>query len=618
MSYPKSKIESYQNFGGINLKTSEYTTAKNELLDSRNYTLERLGSLTSRIGTEAHLSLPVSTFLVKPQNSYVYKKEDGSSFLMFDSGMTLFALGSSLAGIDGTITENATTSVIMDFVTANDYLYYSPNGLRRFDGTDSLKIGPPSISLAPTAGRTPTLGITFNTSLGTGVTAVIPKDFYYWRASWLVGSPSLTDGKISQFFFLEAPKFPGSTGSFRGAGQPIEIGSTIVSQGQWLLWGFSVPPGFGVSSIALAYARDGVTNFVYAMPRSFTLTIISGVTTYAAVVPHFTTTQYNYSIKGPPTQGVDRLSWYNNMIFASKDNTIDVSTIEDIESFPPENKIIISGNPSDSIVAMTPFQDSLIIFKEDSIHELKGDSPETLSVVDISFEYGCVSPRGFCVFENKLWFVDKKGICEYQGSNILRVADKIEPLTDVADMYSMAAIHVKKLNQVWFSDGSLVFVYDYLADAWLLYDNLQIDKTSGLINIDYGSDRIDPFYWQSGASFHLGIRFGQSLMTDLGSAISLMIKTRYHQREDKSSTEVWRRFYLNTDVTGQTLGFTLLMRPDYGSSVYETRSLPMSQFQERIDFGIPAESLSVELQLVSSTKVRINGYTIESRYLRSV
>lgn len=611
MAYEKNKIESYQNLGGINVKKSLYTNEVNEFLDLRNYTLERLGSITSRSGTESHLTLPVSQFLVKPYNSYVYQKESGASYLMFDSGTTLYALGSALNGVDGNLTANATTSVVIDFISANDFLYYSPNGLRRFDGTNSIKVTVTDITGAPLPNS-----VTFNTGLG-GVTVTIPSDSYYFQAAWLRGSPSLTDGKINSFFRANifASKFGFSVGV-----TTFNIGATIVNTGQFQAWGFSAPPLEGVSSIAIAYSRlgTGITTFFYSMPLSFTLTTVSGVTTYLTNFSYFTVSQYNYTVRSPATSGVDRLSYYNNMIFASKDNTIDVSELDDIESFPPENRLQISGNPSDPIVAMVPFQDSLIIFKEDSIHELRGNSPETLSITDISFEFGCVSPRGYCVFENRLLFVDKKAICEYSGANIKPVSDKIESFIDSADKYRMTGLHVKRLNQAWFADGTNTFVYDYIADAWMIYDGLPMDKETGLINVDYGNDRIDPFFWKVGASFHQGIRFGSSLTTDQGSAITLIAKTKYHSRESHSTTELWRRFYLNTDVPGATLGVTLQFRPDFGSSIYLTQSLPQSLFQQRIDYGIPAKSLSIEIILRSSERVRINGYTVESRFLRSV
>jgi hypothetical protein len=609
MAYEKNKIESYQNLGGINVKKSKYSNELNEFLDLRNFTLERPGALTTRIGTETHLTLPVSQYLVRPYNSYVYQKQSGASYLMFDSGISLYALGSTLRGVDGTLTENATTSVIIDFVTANDFLYYSPNGLKRFDGDNSIKV-----SVSDISGRPLPNSVTFNTGLG-GVTVTVPADNYYFRAAWLRGTPSLTDGKINSFF--QANIF--SKGFSVGV-TTFNIGATIVNTGEFQAWGFSAPPLEGVSSIAIAYSRleTGITTFFYSMPLSFTLTTVSGVTTYLTNFSYFTITQYNYTVRSPATSDVDRLSYYNNMLFASKDNTVDVSELDDIESFPPENRLTISGNPSDSIIAMVPFQDTLVIFKEDSTHELRGNSPETLSITDVSFEYGCVSPRGYCVFENRLLFVDKKAICEYSGSNITAISDKIESFIDDSNKYNMTGLHVKRLNQVWFGDGTNTFVYDYLTDAWFIYDGLPIDKNAGLINVDYGNDRIDPFFWKAGASFHEGIRFGSSLTTDQGSNITTIAKTIYHSRESHTSTELWRRFYLNTDVPGATLGVTLQFRPDFGSSVYLSQSLPQSLFQERIDYGIPAKSLSIEIILRASERVRINGYTIESRYLRSV
>jgi len=108
------------------------------------------------------------------------------------------------------------------------------------------------------------------------------------------------------------------------------------------------------------------------------------------------------------------------------------------------------------------------------------------------------------------------------------------------------------------------------------------------------------------------------LATDRGVAITLMAKTRFHKRLGESTQEMWRRFYLNNDVTGATLGVTLNFYPDYSSHASLVRSTNLSAFQTRIDFGISAKSLSIEWIIAANEKVTVNGYTIESRYLRSV
>jgi hypothetical protein len=125
------------------------------------------------------------------------------------------------------------------------------------------------------------------------------------------------------------------------------------------------------------------------------------------------------------------------------------------------------------------------------------------------------------------------------------------------------------------------------------------------------------FYGQNASLQSKFMRFCD-LNTDDSFGITHLIKTKYHKRLGDSTQEMWRRFFLNNSISGSSLGVAMNFRPDYGSSIYLSRETNLNQFQTRIDFGISAKSLSVELIFKASESITINGYTIESRYLRSV
>ena len=113
-------------------------------------------------------------------------------------------------------------------------------------------------------------------------------------------------------------------------------------------------------------------------------------------------------------------------------------------------------------------------------------------------------------------------------------------------------------------------------------------------------------------------RLNPTLNADFGVAMTLIAKTRFHKRMGESTQEMWRRLYVDTDVPSVTTGVTINFRPDYGTGISLVRSQILNEFQERLDFGISAKSLSVELIIQSLSAIRINGYTLEARYLRSV
>lgn len=76
---------------------------------------------------------------------------------------------------------------------------------------------------------------------------------------------------------------------------------------------------------------------------------------------------------------------------------------------------------------------------------------------------------------------------------------------------------------------------------------------------------------------------------------------------------------MNVDPFTPGATVTVNMIPEYGTSIYATRYMPVGGFQNRIDFGIPAKTLQFQMIYSNATlPIRINGITVESRYQRSV
>lgn len=608
MAYKPLKDENYNNLKGINEKFSEYVTEPGQLLDIRNYGFERPGALVSRPGTSDFASLPRSLYPIAPRGLYEYVKSTGFSLLVYDIGDKLYKTWGSQVG--QSLTPNVTTSYGIDFQTYNDFLYYA-NGYssQRFDASFSVFYGVPKQRSFITGG-----GVTFNTSLGTGVTYVIPSGSYVFRYSPVKYGPTY------------APTV-GQRVQDDETGVNLEfitsIGSTIVSQGQWGIFGFTIPPGYGVSSILPYKIPPGASSYLQGPTIiPFTLTPQSdGITLYHAFFPEFT-------VGGNFTQNffftlVPRyLEVYNNMFFMSgfstSPSTVWYSNLADPDEVDEENFFDVRTSNGDVITNMIVFQGTMVIFKYRSVHELSGSSPEDLSLKDMNLNYGCVNSTAAITFNNKLWFMDQKGICEYNGPNTFIVSYPVESALNSVDKSTCRAFYIKKRNEVWFVCSGVAFVYDTQIGSWTIYDKLQINASVGANILNFGATTKDLSYSESGQSFIQFTRFDDTVHTDRGQAITLSIKTRFHKRLGDSTQEMWRRFYLNNDISGASLGVTLNFYPDYGTSIYESRTTNLSEFQTRIDFGISAKSLSIEIILKASEQISINGYTIESRYLRSV
>lgn len=645
MAYQKYKEESYNNSGGINVKISEYNTAVTEVLDLRNYTFIRPGKWTSRPGVQVSYSLPIATFTLTPRSNIQYTKDDGSSYQLFDSGQTLF-LRDTNAAVSGSLI-SGTTVLPIDYVVQNNYLYYA-NGFvfKRFDGTSEVNwnVAPSGNGTGGPArvqGPSYVVSATFSTSLATGVTSIVPSGFY-----------TFTIGGIRNNFSLMTVAMQNEP--YTGIGFPgtniatATVSATIVSTGQWLIYGFRFLPQWGVSSAIVQMVLPGASfslrppgglYYYNDIHNTTFLTVgsttgINGISTNFVQFEHFTLSE-TYRFQPDMNLKPKYIQNYNNMMFMAniaqagtfpelvvdaQPSTAYFSNLATPEQVEEENFLEIRTGNGDVITGMCNYQTNLLIFKQYSVHEVSGSSPETLTLNDLTLEFGCVNNRAVIAFENLCWFVDPTGIIEYNGSSFNDISsDKIKFYLDQVDKTNISAIHIKKNNQVVFSASNKSFVYDYVAKAWSIYDNLAIDQNAGPAYLSYGASVRDLTYWQAGQSFQQSVRFNDQLTTDFGLPITLAIKTRYHKRLGESTQELWRRFFLNTTSNGTSMNaVTLNMYPDYGTSIYLQRNFTISSFQQRIDYGISAKSLSIEILIQSSQSLSVNGYTVESRYLRSV
>lgn len=638
MAYEILKDENYRNLGGINTKISTYTTGPTEFLNLRNYTFVRPGTLTSRPGTEIRYTLPVSSFSMMPANNLEYIKNSGASFQLFDSGETLYTRGSNTV-VDWPLLSpyglsTATTGLTarpIDYVIQNDFLYYA-NGaaFRRFDGTYAVEWNVPLIPFDHS-----TANVTFNVSLipVNGVTAVIPLGHHYFSMGGLRGTPTTYSVAAQGVYNLNA-------GPSSSVGVDKFIAATITSKGRWIFYGFNSNfgitnyPQYGLSTGVVNYAGPGVS--VASDGSIFqqgSTTVLFGTTQFGGVTVQYVefdnyTLGVGYDYQAALNVVPKYVQTFNNMLFfgniapaflfSGAPSTLWYSRVGLPEQVDPENFVEIRSGNGDQITGLEVFQDSLIVFKDSSVHELVGTDPDSLSLRDVTLEYGCLNNRGIVTFENLMWFIDRKGIVEYNGANFSIVSEKIDSYLNQVDKSKITALHVKSANQVWFSASNKVFVYDYTIKAWTIYDNLPIDAGAGANVLSYGATMKEVTYWKSGSSFHTSVNFNSSLHTDLGNAISLVAQGRYQKRLGETTQELWRRLYINCDIPGSTQGLTVNFRPDYGSSIYLTRNMYLDQFQKRIDFGISAKSMSMEILISASQAIRINGYTVESRYLRSV
>jgi hypothetical protein len=158
----------------------------------------------------------------------------------------------------------------------------------------------------------------------------------------------------------------------------------------------------------------------------------------------------------------------------------------------------VNEKGKDRVSCLKGYFTQLVIFEVGTTWSLSGTSFDNYVLAEVSPIYGCLSSRGACVWKQNLWFLDKQGICEFNGANTQIVSNKVQPYFDrmnvAAARTEAIMLHVKDRNEVWCAipiDGAsrnnLIVVYDYLSDAW--YTRETPNELSALALISLGNNK---------------------------------------------------------------------------------------------------------------------------------
>lgn len=323
------------------------------------------------------------------------------------------------------------------------------------------------------------------------------------------------------------------------------------------------------------------------------------------------------------------LEVYNNQMITAghsgAPSTIRISDIAEPENYDPENFIDVRTNDGDAISGLKSYNSRCYVFKYNSMHELSGDDPTNFALREVSDQYGCVNHWSTAVFNDTMLFLDKKGVMVFNGANLEPLSNDIQPIIDrinqSAAKTEACMVHSPSQNQVLVSvpvDGAtlnnMTLVYDYFVKAWTTHEGY---RAAAFANMGGRIGARTLFYGgYSGMIFN----FGASLMSHNGTAFTCLIKTRYLSELGQSVQKQFRRLYMNTDTTpGQTTALSVKAYPDYGSGASLSTTMYLTQFQNRIDFGVSAKSLAFEFSHYSSTQgIRVHGWATEARPQRNV
>lgn len=173
---------------------------------------------------------------------------------------------------------------------------------------------------------------------------------------------------------------------------------------------------------------------------------------------------------------------YPNRVRWSWANTFDNSG----ENWRTDDYIDIDdGKDADSITAIVPFGDQLIVFKRDSVYAVYGYSSESFSIVNISNTVGAVSHSAVLATPAGLFFFDHHvGLNVYNGRSVQWVFEQIWPAmrdgsipkTRINDVQIGWVENRLWVSVPWFnieSPTGYTFVYDPFVKqrgAWTKFD----------------------------------------------------------------------------------------------------------------------------------------------------
>lgn len=659
---PKSKSENYTNFGGVNQKTSQYITDRNEFLEIVNLDASTVGSLTKTWGSTLYASGQGTSEQITGigevfslLSTFSYFGSGGESFF-FGSTNTVIATtlqniylvsSSSLSNIYTYLFSTGSSGGLInspfDFCTA-DNLYMA-------NSSEFLSYRPQAATIIPYSLPAPALGsgaVGAGASNGQSIDLFATYSFYFRfiRSDGFLGPLAFTNTTIptiygstnrASFRFGIVPSLPGwvyegnsvlgLTYSYFGISGVI--GWVSPNDGiTYYNWGGILQPGLVTFIISASYVGFNGTyildpNDLFQGNFYYPDALNSG---YQPVSPGSLGPVTLPSIFINPAC----LELFNNQLFMGgfvnnptyNQSTVVYSNIGDFEKIDPENFFAVRDNDGDIITALKSYFTELVIFKYKSVHVLRGDNPDNFNLNQSTDQYGCVSNNAVCIWEQRLWFLDIKGIAEYNGANTKVVSNKYQPVFETMNQEAAKKvammIHVKEKNEVWtfFPTGTNQFcdtciVYDYLADYW--YRRTIADETSYAAMIQGLYDQPKPFVGNRAGFLRA---YGQTYI----ESATCVAKTRYIQTElGHSQQKVFRRLFLDCDVEGSSIPITINFYSNQSTQAIFTGTMILNQFQNRFDFGISAKDLSIEF-IYSSTDspLRINGYTLEYRFQRAV
>lgn len=671
MADQKPTTNFYQNLGGVNQKASEYSVNTTQFLDIRNLDFDVPNALQKRPGSTQAVSVGTSGPII---GVYEFQKLDGASWVVAASNNALFYLASNAYTL---LDADWTNGQPPDFVTFVNKLWIANGQLYKWwSGQSLFTAGLPKqgVQLTGRRGGSKTLGtfrvfgITMAAYSGptVGQRAVLVGSYAYLRTDGFISPDDLVNNAtpLSPFDFekdgvLFASYLSWACSTFYTQNGDYGRSATMI------LEGFTAPAGIGISGYAVFLAMDvwtgitanllktyvktdGTLNMLSAFEglrddanlssfRYYT-TVAAGTTLIGLFGETFTWSDLALQLPVYTPNSFDFFSTYtpkyleqnqNIMFYAgfsSAPSVVYHSEVGDPEYIDAEYNFEVRTNDGDRVTGLRAFNNYVLIFKQESFHKVIGDNIDNFELVELSTEYGCLSQNTIIQYQEKLMWLDRKGILEFDGASWSVISDAVEDvfrrMNIEAALDKACAVHQKYRNQIWFGipvDGStqnnLTVVYDYLLKAWTFFDGFS-PASFGFVKGSLTKETVWRGDYSGMVYYH-----GESFFGDNGQGITCSAFTRFEQFQGENSSSIWRRFFLDV---APAIGLTGVINgrvfSNYDrSTVQATFAMFQDSFQSRAEMGVVGKAVACQFTHFSaSLPLLINGYSWTKRYLRNV
>lgn len=174
-------------------------------------------------------------------------------------------------------------------------------------------------------------------------------------------------------------------------------------------------------------------------------------------------------------------------------NTLFVSKYLEAEAVPIVNRYPI-GSQDSKILRCIALRDSLIIFKEDGVFRLNGDSLSNFSATALDTTVILKAVRSAAVLNNSVYALTNQGVVQVTDTAVRIVSRAIEPLlnsilgnANLNNYTSGAAYESDRLYILSTIDvntsptsANIAYVYNYLTDAWTTWTGNALSFSGGV------------------------------------------------------------------------------------------------------------------------------------------